>query len=208
MMVLGLTGSVGMGKSTAAAMLRKLGVPVHDADGEVHRLLARGGAAAPAVARAFPGVAASDGGIDRVKLGRRVFGDAAAFARLEGILHPLVRRGQERFLSAARARRVPLVVLDVPLLLETGGATRVDRVLVVSAPAYLQRIRVMARPGMTEERFRSILEKQMPDSEKRRRADFVVPTGLGRAVTFRHLARLVERLRQDAPCSGESAAAN
>jgi dephospho-CoA kinase len=204
MIVLGLTGSVGMGKSTAAAMLRRLGVPVHDADTAVHRLLAPGGAAVDAVARAFPKVVAVDGGIDRVKLGRRVFGDPAALERLERILHPLVRQSQERFLRDARARHLPIAVLDVPLLFETGGARRFDLVLVVSAPAEVQRARVMARPGMTEERFQAILEKQMPDSEKRRRADVVVPTGLGRAVTFRHLARLVQRLRHSASCKGDS----
>jgi dephospho-CoA kinase len=204
MIVLGLTGSVGMGKSTAAAMLRRLGVPVHDADTAVHRLLAPGGAAVDAVARAFPKVVAVDGGIDRVKLGRRVFGDPAALERLERILHPLVRQSQERFLRDARARHLPIAVLDVPLLFETRGARRFDLVVVVSAPADVQRARVMARPGMTEERFQAILEKQMPDSEKRRRADVVVPTGLGRAVTFRRLARLVQRLRHSASCKGDS----
>jgi dephospho-CoA kinase len=204
MIVLGLTGSVGMGKSTAAAMLRRLGVPVHDADTAVHRLLAPGGAAVDAVARAFPKVVAVDGGIDRVKLGRRVFGDPAALERLERILHPLVRQSQERFLRDARARHLPIAVLDVPLLFETGGTRRFDLVVVVSAPADVQRARVMSRPGMTEERFQAILEKQMPDSEKRRRADVVVPTGLGRAVTFRHLARLVQRLRHSASCKGDS----
>jgi dephospho-CoA kinase len=156
------------------------------------------------VARAFPKVVAVDGGIDRVKLGRRVFGDPAALERLERILHPLVRQSQERFLRDARARHLPIAVLDVPLLFETGGARRFDLVVVVSAPADVQRARVMARPGMTEERFQAILEKQMPDSEKRRRADVVVPTGLGRAVTFRHLARLVQRLRHSASCKGDS----
>jgi dephospho-CoA kinase len=198
--VLGLTGSVGMGKSTAAAMFRSLGVPVHDADTEVHRLLAPHGAAVAAVAQAFPEAQAGDGGIDRARLARRVFGELAALQRLEHILHPLVRRTSERFLRAARARRVPLVVLDVPLLFETGGERRCDKIVVVSAPAYLQRARVMARPGMTAERFEAMLRKQMPDSEKRRRADFVVPSGLGRAVTFRRLLRLVRALRHPAPC--------
>jgi dephospho-CoA kinase len=208
MIVLGLTGSVGMGKSTAAAMLRHLDVPVHDSDATVHRLMAPGGAAVAAVAKAFPDTRRKDGGIDRVALGRRVFGDAKALRWLEGILHPLVRQSQQRFLDTARARRVPLVVLDVPLLLETGGETRCDKVLVVSAPAPLQRARVMARPGMTEERFRAILAKQMPDAEKRRRADYVVPSGLGRAVTYRALQRIVRELRQDAACVGDSRAAH
>jgi dephospho-CoA kinase len=196
MIVLGLTGSVGMGKSTAAAMLRKLGVPVLDSDAVVHRLLGPGGAAVAAVSRAFPKTLRRDGGIDRAKLGQRVFGDPSALERLERILWPLVRQSQQRFLKSARARHAPLVVLDIPLLFESGGERRCDLVAVVSAPAYLQRARVMARPGMTEERFRAMLRKQMPDSEKRRRADVVIPSGLGRAVTFRRLARLVRRLRQ------------
>jgi dephospho-CoA kinase len=208
MIVLGLTGSVGMGKSTAAAMLRRLGVPVHDSDATVHRLMAPGGGATAAVAKAFPEARRKDGGIDRVALGRRVFDDAKALRRLEAILHPLVRQSQQRFLDSARTRRVPLVVLDVPLLLETGGETRCDKVLVVSAPAPLQRARVMARRGMTEARFRAILAKQMPDAEKRRRADYVVPSGLGRAVTYRMLQRIVRELRQDAACARESRTAH
>jgi dephospho-CoA kinase len=208
MIVLGLTGSVGMGKSTAAAMFRRLGVPVHDSDAAVHRLLAPGGAAVKAVAAAFPEALGADGGIDRAALGRRVFADAAALKRLERILHPLVRCSQDRFLKQARARRLPLVVLDIPLLFETGGGRRCDLVVVVSAPAAVQRARVMARPGMTEARFRAILAKQMPDAEKRRRADIVVPSGLGRAVTFRRLARLVRRLQCRAACAAESAQAD
>jgi dephospho-CoA kinase len=208
MIVLGLTGSVGMGKSTAAAMLRRLGVPVHDADATVHRLMAPGGAAVAAVAKAFPEMHRKDGGIDRVALGRRVFADAKALQRLERILHPLVRQSQQRFLARARTRREPLVVLDVPLLFEGGGEARCDKVLVVSAPAALQRARVMARPGMTEARFRAILAKQMPDHEKRRRADYVVPSGLGRALTFRTLKRIVRELRHDAACAANSRAAH
>jgi dephospho-CoA kinase len=197
MIVLGLTGSVGMGKSTAASMFRRLGVPVHDSDAAVHRLMAPGGAAVPAVAAAFPGVSDKAGGIDRGTLGARVFGDGRALKRLERILHPLVRRSQARFLKEARARRVPLVVLDIPLLFETGGEKRCDAVVVVSAPLWVQRARVMARPNMTEARFRAILAKQMPDHEKRRRADFVLRSGLGRAVMYRRLMRLVQMLRAD-----------
>jgi len=207
MIVLGLTGSLGMGKSTAAAMLRRLGVPVHDSDATVHRLMAPGGTAVAAVAKAFPESRGKDGGIDRGKLGRRVFADAEALQRLERILHPLVRQSQRRFLAAARARRERLAVLDVPLLFETGGETRCDRVLVVSAPPATQRARAMARPGMTEERFRAILSKQMPDAEKRRRADYVVPSGLGRALTYRRLRRIVRALRHDAACAAGSRAA-
>ena len=208
MIVLGLTGSVGMGKSTAAAMLRRLGVPVHDADATVHRLMAPGGAAVAAVAKAFPDTRRKDGGIDRVALGRRVFADAKALQRLERTLHPLVRQSQQRFLDAARARREPLVVLDVPLLFETGGKARWDKVLVVSAPAAVQRARVMARPGMTEARFRAILAKQMPDAEKRRRADYVVPSGLGRALTYRRLKRILRELRHHVACAADSRAAD
>jgi dephospho-CoA kinase len=208
MIILGLTGSVGMGKSTAAAMLRRLRVPVHDSDAVVHRLLAPGGAAVAAVGKAFREARAPNGGIDRAALGRRVFADPAALGRLERILHPLVRQSQRRFLAQARARRLPLVVLDIPLLYETGGERGCDKVMVVSAPPYLQRARVMARPGMSEERFRAILRQQLPDSIKRRRADFVVPTGLGRAVTFRKLARILRTLRQSAACAPDSVQAD
>ena len=195
MIVLGLTGSVGMGKSTAAAMLRRLGIPVHDSDAAVHRALAPRGAGVEAVAVAFPGVRDEAGGIDRAALGRRVFGDAAALRRLERILHPLVRLSQQRFLRQTRGQRRPVVVLDIPLLFETGGAKRCDRVMVVSAPGALQRARVMARPGMTEARLRAVLAQQMPDAEKRRRADYIVPSGLGRAITLRRLKRILAGLR-------------
>ena len=205
MIILGLTGSVGMGKSVAAGMLRRLGVPVHDSDAAVHRALAPRGAAVATVAKAFPGTRGRDGGIDRAVLGGKVFGDVVALKRLERILHPLVRRSQARFLKLARTRRERLVVLDIPLLFETGGDKRCDMVVVVSAPAWLQRQRVMARPGMTESRFRAVLAKQMPDAEKRRRADIVVPSGLGRAVTFRRLKRLVHSLHRRAACTGDPA---
>jgi dephospho-CoA kinase len=148
----------------------------------------------PRVATAFPGVSDKEGGIDRGELGARVFGDAPALKRLERLLHPLVRQSQARFLKAARARREPLVVLDGPLLFETGGEKRCDAVVVVSAPPWVQRARVMARPNMTEARFRAILAKQMPDHEKRRRAHYIVPSGLGRAVTYRRLRRIVHEL--------------
>jgi dephospho-CoA kinase len=179
MILVGLTGSIGMGKSTAARALRRLGLPVHDADAAVHRLLAPGGAAVRPVLAAFPDVGDETGGIDRQRLGARVFGDAAALKRLEAILHPRVRAAKRRFLAAQARQRRPVVVLDVPLLFETGGDRECDAVLVVSAPAYLQRRRVLARPGMTEAKFRAILAKQMPDRDKRRRASFVVQTGLG-----------------------------
>lgn len=156
MKILGLTGSVGMGKSTAAGMLRRLGVPVHDADAAVHRLLAKGGGAVAAVEEAFPGVR-REGAIDRKALGARVFGNPEALRRLEAILHPKVRAETEAWLQRQRRRRVPLVVLDVPLLFEGGDLARYDAVVVVSAPGFVQRARVLRRPGMTEERYRQIL---------------------------------------------------
>jgi dephospho-CoA kinase len=196
LIVLGLTGSIGMGKSTAAAMLRRLGVPLFDADLVVHRLLAPSGAAVSAVSAAFPGVETEAGGIDRVLLGQRVFADPAALRRLEAILHPMVAAAEIRFLARSRARRVRLVVLDIPLLFETGAERRCDYVLVVSAPALVQRQRVMRRPGMTEIRLAAILRKQVPDHRKRQRADFVVPTGAGRGVTLRRLKAIVRLLRK------------
>ena len=195
MIVLGLTGSIGMGKSTAAAMLRRLGVPLFDADAVVHRLLARGGAAVRQVEAAFPGMRNEMGGIDRQRLGPLVFGHPEALRRLEGILHPMVRAAERRFVARARARREKLIVLDIPLLYETRGTGRCDFVLVVSAPARLQRERVMRRRGMSAQRFAEILRAQLPDSEKRRRADFVVPTALSKAATFRRLRAIVEQLR-------------
>jgi dephospho-CoA kinase len=195
LIILGLTGSIGMGKSTAAAMLRRLRVPLFDADQVVHRLIATGGAAVQAVSSAFPGVRTKSGGIDRALLGIRVFADAAALARLEAILHPMVAGEERRFLDRARARREPLVVLDVPLLFETGGERRCDYVLVVSGPALVQRQRVLRRPGMTEIRLAAILQKQIPDREKRQSADFVVPTGAGQNLTLRRLQAIVSLLR-------------
>jgi dephospho-CoA kinase len=197
MLVVGLTGSIGMGKSTAAAMLRRMGVPLFDADRVVHRLLAPGGAAVARVEAAFPGTRDEHGGIDRKRLGEQVFGDREVLARLEGILHPMVAEAEKRFLAQARARRQPLAVLDIPLLYESRGAARCDYVVVVSAPATLQRQRVLRRPGMTEDRFAAILKQQMPDAEKRQRADFVVPTGLDRGVSLRRLQEIVATLRQD-----------
>jgi dephospho-CoA kinase len=194
LIILGLTGSIGMGKSTAAAVLRRLEVPVFDADRVVHRLLAPSGAAAAAVSAAFPGVEEA-GRIDRARLGQRVFDDPAALRRLEAILHPMVVAEENRFLGCIRARRKPLAVLDIPLLFETGGERRCDYVLVVSASAMVQRQRVMRRPGMTEIRLAAILQHQMPDHEKRRRADFVVPTGGGRDQTLRRLKAIVRFLR-------------
>lgn len=190
MVIVGLTGSIGMGKSTAAAMFRYLGIPVYDSDATVHRLLGPGGAAVPGIERAFPGVV-RDGAVDRAALGGKVFGDTHALRKLERIVHPLVWRTQDRFLKQAASRRARLAVLDVPLLYETNGDSRCDVTVVVSAPAFLQRQRVLARPGMTPERFRDVLAKQMSDAEKRRRADFVIPSGLGRRLTLKRLQEIV-----------------
>jgi dephospho-CoA kinase len=197
--VLGLTGSIGMGKSTAAAMLRRMRLSLFDADAEVHGLLASGGAAVGLVEQAFPGARDKTGGIDRRSLGARVFGQPKALRRLEGILHPMVRAAERRFMARARARGEPLVVLDIPLLFETAGTCRCDYVLVVSAPPRLQRDRVIRRAGMTPERLAGILRAQLPDREKRRRADFVVGTALSRAETLRQLQGIVRILRQEQP---------
>ena len=195
MFVLGLTGSIGMGKTAAANMLRRMGLPLHDADRAVHRLLAKGGAAVAAVEAAFPGVVA-DGAVDRERLAAQVFEDRVALKRLEGILHPAVRRATRAFLGRhARAAR-SLVVLDIPLLFETGGAALCDAVVVVTAPHFVQHARVMGRRAMTPARFQAILAKQMPDREKRRRADFVVNTGLSKAATLQQLRAIVTLLRQ------------
>jgi len=194
MIVAGLTGSIGMGKSNAAGALRRLGVPVHDADAEVHRLLGPGGRAVAAVAAAFPAALAGNG-INRKVLGDMVFGDTAALRRLEAILHPLVRRSSRIFLRAAARRGVPLAVLDIPLLYESRGEGTVDAVIVVSAPSLVQRQRVLARPGMTEAKFRAILARQVPDAEKRRRGDFIVMTGGHRGDTFRQLRRIVHQVK-------------
>jgi dephospho-CoA kinase len=194
MTIAGLTGSIGMGKSNAALALRQLGVPVHDADAAVHKLLGPGGGAVKKVATIFPEALKGDR-IDRKILGDRVFGDTAALRRLEAIIHPLVRQSSRAFVTSAARRRVRLVVLDIPLLYESGGEKTVDVVIVVSAPRQIQQQRVLARPGMTVEKFKSILGRQVPDSVKRRRADFVVRSGGHRGDTFRQLKRIVHRLK-------------
>jgi len=191
MIVLGLTGSIGMGKSTVATMFRRLRVPVFDADAVVHALQAPGGAALPAIAAAFPGVVCN-GVLDRAALGAAVFGDDAALQRLEAIVHPLVAAARARFLT--RHRRRPLVVLDIPLLFERGGSDACDLIAVVSAPAAIQRVRVLARPGMTAEKFASILARQVPDADKRARADIVISTGGSLGVTQRAVRALVATL--------------
>lgn len=176
MFVLGLTGSMGMGKSTTAKFFAEAGVPVHDADAAVHRLY-EGAAVAP-IEAAFPGVT-SGGKVDRAKLSARVAGDPAALKKLEAIVHPLVRAAEQEFLAAAETSGAPVAVLDIPLLYETGGDSRCDAVVVVSAPADVQRARVFERPGMTEEKYAALLARQMPDADKRRRAYFVVDSSRG-----------------------------
>ena len=194
MVIVGLTGSIGMGKSTAAKMLREMGVPVYDADAAVHALQGPGGAALPGIEAAFPGVVKA-GVLDRQALGARVFGNKEALRRLEAIVHPLVGQKQRAFLRRAALAGESLVVLDIPLLFEGMGERRVDATLVVSAPAFLQRRRVLARPGMTVEKFEGILRQQVPDALKRRKASIVIPTGMGLAPTRAALGKAVVELR-------------
>lgn len=189
--IIGLTGSIGMGKSTVAAMFRKLGVPVFDADAEVRRVQGPKGAALPAIEALFPGTTHA-GGLDREKLGAAVFGDHAKLRQLEQILHPLVAEAQSLFMGRHRCK--PAIVLDVPLLFERGGWQRCHLTVVVSAPLRVQRARVLARPGMTPHKFAGILKSQMPDREKRGRADVLIETGRGRRHTWQAVCRLVSSL--------------
>jgi dephospho-CoA kinase len=189
--VAGLTGSIGMGKSTVAAMFADEGVPVHDADAVVHALYS--GAAVPLIERAFPGTASS-GKVDRRKLGAIVLADAAAMARLESIVHPMVRAEEQRFLERQRQAGAPLVILDIPLLFETGRDNDIGPIVVVSAGEEAQRERVLKRPGMTEDKFRAILARQVPDAEKRRRASHVVDTSGSLEDTRMQVRRIVHAL--------------
>lgn len=188
MQVYGLTGSIGMGKSAVAMMLRREGVPVFDADGEVHRLQGPGGALLPAIEARFPGTTGPKG-VDRAKLGAAVFGNAQERRALEAIVHPAVQRARRDFLRRHRSRL--FVVLDIPLLFETGGQKKLAGVIVVSAPVWKQRRRVMARPGMTAAKFRQIVNLQTPDAEKRRRADYIIDTGTLFVDTRAQVRRLV-----------------
>ena len=197
MIILGLTGSIGMGKSAATAMLRDMGIPVHCSDEAVHKLLGPGGAAVSLVADIFPGVLARDKGIDRAALGARIFGHDENRRKLEALLHPLAVDSQRKFIADHARLHTKIVVLDIPLLFETGADARVDYVIVVSAPPFIQRQRVLARPGMTPEKFEAILALQMPDADKRRRADFVVETGIGIAETRHALEKIIESLRKE-----------
>lgn len=195
MIVIGLTGSIGMGKSTTARLFREAGVPVHDSDEAVHRLYS--GEAALLIEAAFPGTV-KDGVVDRTLLASRILGDTAAIKTVERIVHPLVRADADTFLDAQRASGQPLAVLDIPLLFETNGEARVDRIVVVSAPAHIQRERVLARPGMTVEKFEAILARQVPDAEKRARADFIVESGDGLDEARLSVEAIVEKLKEEA----------
>jgi dephospho-CoA kinase len=202
MIVLGLTGSIGMGKSATAKMFAEAGVPVHDSDEAVHRLYA--GKAAPLIEAAFPGVTVA-GVVDRTKLGGKVLGDPAALKRLEAIVHPLVRADADAFLERHRAAGAPLAVLDIPLLFETGGRDRVDKVVVVSAAPEIQRERVLARPGMSEDKLAAILARQVPDAEKKRLTDFVIDTSRGFDAARADVASIIHRLIGDAALAGDKA---
>ena len=193
MIVLGLTGSIGMGKSAAAQMFRDAGIPVYDADAEVARMYAVGGAAIGPIGQAFPG-AVRDGAIDREELRDAVIGKPDALARLETIVHPLTAERQMRFREQAEADGHSLVVLDIPLLFETGSERACDHVCVMTAPEHVQRERVLSRPGMTEQRLASILERQMPDADKRARADFIVSSAFGFDFTRAHIQAIIELL--------------
>lgn len=195
MLIVGLTGSIGMGKSETAKMFRALGVPVYDADAAVHKIYAPGGLAVAPLEAAFPGVTGA-GGVDREALAQRVLGDAKALKKLESIVHPLVRLQQLEFLQQAAQAGSEIVVIDVPLLYETGGESQVDCVVVVSAPYETQRQRVLARPGQSEEKFQAILSKQISDEEKRRRADFVIGTDQGLEAAMQQVREILPRLRQ------------
>jgi dephospho-CoA kinase len=193
-LIIGLTGSIGMGKSETARMFARLGIPVYDSDAAVHRLYEPGGGAVDPIEKAFPGTV-RDGRVDRAALSRRLAGDEPAFRTLERIVHPLVAADQREFLERAGREGADMVVQDVPLLFETGGHARMDAVVVVSAPADVQRRRVLARPDMTEEKLAQILSRQMPDEEKRARAHYIVETGKGLDHAFEQVKRIVAELR-------------
>lgn len=194
MLIIGLTGSIGMGKSTAAARIRTLGVGVCDADAIVHKLYKPGGAAVAPIEAAFPGTLGEDGGVDRQRLAAALLADGAAFKRLEAIVHPLVHAAERRFLHEKLAKGAEKVVLEIPLLFETGGEKRVDVTIVVSAPPEVQRQRVLDRPGMTPEKLDQLLSRQVPDEEKRRRADFVVDTSRTIPETEAQIDRIMAQL--------------
>lgn len=195
MKIIGLTGSIGMGKSTTAAMFREAGIPVYDADAEVHKAYDVGGAAVEPVGAAFPGVV-KDGKVDREELRKRVLGNPEALKVLNGIVHPIVGRVRAAVFEEAEKAGADMVVLDVPLIFETGGEKNMHKVIVVSAPAEMQRARVLAREGMTPERLDAILAQQTPDAEKRARADYVVDTGNGLDAARAQVTKIIEDLRR------------
>ena len=194
MKMVGLTGSIGMGKSTTAGMFSEMGATVYDADAAVHDIYGPGGAAVEPVGDAFPGVVI-DGAIDRARLSAQVLGDASALKRLEGIVHPLLGRHRQEFVEDARTRGADLFVLDVPLLFETGGDQGLDAVIVVSAPEQVQKDRVLARPGMSADKLEAILSRQIPDQEKRARADIVIDTSHGLEDARRQVANAIALIR-------------
>ena len=202
MIIVGLTGSIGMGKTEAAKTFRRFGVPVFDADSVVHQLMGRDGDAVAEVAASFPDVV-RDGVVDRQALGAAVFDKPKKLKQLESILHPRVRQAETRFLAAAARRRELITVLDIPLLFESGHEDRCDVTAVVSAPEFVQRGRVLRRPGMTRSKFAAILARQMPDPEKRQRADFVILTGLGKRFSLHRIRDLITMLR-NVPTSNPS----
>lgn len=193
-LLIGLTGSIGMGKSETAKMFARLGIPVNDSDANVHAVYEPGGAAVPEIEKAFPGTV-RDGRVDRALLSKALAADPSGFKRLEAIVHPLVAKVQQAFLARATADGADMVVLDVPLLFETGGHARMDAVVVVSAPSHIQRARVLERPGMTEDKLDQILSRQMPDEEKRAKAHYVVVTDKGLDHAFEQVQMIVKDLR-------------
>jgi dephospho-CoA kinase len=196
-LLVGLTGSIGMGKTETARLFAGLGIPVYSADDVVHALYDKGGAAVERIGRAFPGTV-RDGRVDRERLSARLVGDESAFKRLESIVHPLVREAERDFLAAAEKRGEALVVLDIPLLFETGGDSRMDAVIVVSAPASVQRRRVLARAGMTVEKLEAVHARQVPDAEKRAKADFVIETDKGQEHALEAVKTIIAALRERA----------
>lgn len=202
MIIVGLTGSIGMGKSTTSAMFQAEGIPVYDADAAIHTLYSKGGAAVAPVEAAFPGVVV-DGAIDRARLSAQVVGNPEALKRLETIVHPLAGESRKAFFEAALEKGAPMVVLDIPLLFETGGERNVNAVIVVSAPAELERQRVMERPGMTLEKLEAILARQLPDEDKRARADIVIDTSKGLDSAREQVRAAIARiLSQHVPAKG------
>lgn len=195
MIVLGVTGSIAMGKSTVSTMLSRMNNPMHDADKTVHNLMKVNGKAYYKIAERFPR-AIDANSVDRTRLGQEVFGNPEKLKELENILHPLVREARDNFIRQQYRYKSRLAILDVPLLYETGGDKHCHKVLVVSAPYFIQRQRVLARQGMTQTKFHDILKRQLPDYEKRKRADFIVPTGLGKAYTYKALKRLMRSLSE------------